>query len=162
MKEAPNNCLKNLLQNADMLKAFKDYIKQLYKSGNIDKSYRPKSFANYNRLLNMIRQGRTSGNRAFEKYLKEDLERFLYDKAIEEYSKFFKDIYNENPALMGLYPDGRIPLRVDNAGLSIEDKRAEFGTNGLDLLHYLGSFITAIPVPVVVVCLKTVYVQGSK
>lgn len=162
MREPPNNCLKNLIQNPDMLKEFKNYIKQQYKSGNIDKSYRPKNFENYNRLLNMIRQGKTNGNQAFEKYLREDLEKFLYDKAIEEYSKFFKDIYNENPALMGLYPDGRIPLQTNSDGLAIEDKRAEFGNIGLDLLHYLGSFITSIPVPVVVVCLKTIYVQGSK
>jgi hypothetical protein len=157
-----NNCLKNLVKNEDMLKAFKDYIKQKYKSGQIDKSIRPSSWPNYNRLLNMIKQGRTTGDKAFDKYLREDLEMFLYDKAIEDYSKFFKDIYNENPALMGLYPDGRIPLLTDNEGLSISDKRAEFGNIGLDLLHYLGSFITSIPVPVVVVCMSSVYVQGSK
>jgi hypothetical protein len=110
----------------------------------------------------MIKQGRTTGDKAFDKYLREDLEKFLYDKSIEEYSKFYNNIYKDNPALMGLYPDGRIPLLTDNDGLSITDKRAEFGDVGLDLLHYLGSFITAVPVPVVVVCMSTVYVQGSK
>ncbi len=198
-----NDCFENFFNktnNAHNIADFKQFVKNRYsenemklRSSNPSEveeakrffENRPKNFANYNRLVNMIvnyysggsAKVKSSGASAWDKYLRQDLQDYIQyrvNKELESKAKGFGN--NEiafNPAgrLEGLYTKKEyeeLGLANDydyrvrySAGTLVEEDGKIIG-NGFDMyIKALSNYIADVPVSIILVCTKEIHVAKS-
>lgn len=148
------NCLKKLAKDKKLMSDFKAFIKKQYSTGAFAGMDRPKNFANYNRLLNMISayhnglpvKQKRSGADAWDKYIKDDFLDFLKDRAINDYGNWFRDTYSQE-----FTPATTIIEFGDSRDRSSFDFRGAF--SGEDTYHYIGALSSVVSgVPILIDC----------
>lgn len=159
-------CFHNLVKDDNFVKEFKDYVKKMYKTGQISEGF-PKSWNNANRQINRViafARGTGSQARSGKKALSEG--GWLYNAI----NSFFEEtleavarqcLRNE----VGMIEGGDKPVGwfgglMDEYEGSRSDYRGTF-EDWDSLKNYGGMFIASVPTGLAIVCGKHVYVLPS-
>lgn len=159
-------CFHNLVKDDSFVKEFKDYVKGLYKRGEVPQGF-PSSWQNANRQINRIiafARGTGSQARSGAKALSEGgwlsiaLNRFLEDTFTSGAIKCLRDIGVEGDKPVG-YWGGLVPPE-DIEKLGRENFRGTFD-DWESMKNYGSMFIASVPAGFAIGCGRHAYVMPS-
>lgn len=158
-------CFHNLVKDDNFVREFKDYVKNLYKHGQVPQGF-PSSWANANRQINRIiafsrqtgSQAR-SGAKAFGEggWLSIALNEFLDKTFNDEAIKCLRNMNVEGDKPVGFFkgvapPDEFFPP---------DDFRGRFEFDWESIKAYCGHFLATVPTGLVLRCGVEIYVLPS-